>query len=149
DVLNWEALIGARDISFAGWRQLLPDYLSRLEAGGGAFDLAARGTGRDFTPAGLEFGARGVAAPAAPGPGARFDEIGGSLGIGHAGDRWTVTGKRLRASRAGRQDPESQFDVSWRAGEAGAFDLKARASYLRADNLQPLSGLVPDEDLRE
>ena len=44
--LNWDVSLGARDISFPGWRLLLPEYLSRLDAGSGAFALSARGTGR-------------------------------------------------------------------------------------------------------
>src|SRR6202040_704443 len=47
------------------------------------------------------------------------------------------------------RDPDSQFDVSWRGGDTGLLDLRARASYLRADTLLPFSGLLPDRQLRE
>src|ERR1700722_13129413 len=36
-MLDWNALVGARDISFPGWRLLLPEYLRRLDAGSGTF----------------------------------------------------------------------------------------------------------------
>ena len=64
-------------------------------------------------------------------------------------DRWTLTGKGVRAVRYGRRDPDSQFEVSWRSGEAGLLDVRARASYLRADTLLPLGGLVPDKVVRD
>ena len=67
----------------------------------------------------------------------------------HAGDRWTLAGRGVRAVRAGRRDPDSQFDASWRGNEAGLLDLRASASYLRADTLLPLAGLLPQKDFRE
>jgi len=149
DLLDWSALAWARDISFPGWRLLLPEFLSRLDAGSGAFDLAARGTGRVLTSADLDFAARGVVTQLNDGPSAKFEQIGGALRVVHAGDRWSLSGARVRAVRSGRRDPESEFDVSWRGGEAGLLDLRARATYLRADTLLPLSGLLPDKAVRE
>ncbi len=55
----------------------------------------------------------------------------------------------MRAVRSGRRDPDSSFDVSWRGDDAGLLDLRARASYLRADTLLPLAGLLPDKDVRD
>src|SRR5258707_15184327 len=46
ELLDWTASAWARDISFPGWRMLLPEFLSRLDAGGGAFNLASSWTGR-------------------------------------------------------------------------------------------------------
>src|ERR1700676_1897163 len=54
-LLDWNASAWARDISFAGWRMLLPDFLSRLDAGNGAFELAASGAGGILTHADLDF----------------------------------------------------------------------------------------------
>jgi uncharacterized protein (TIGR02099 family) len=149
DLLDWTALAWARDISFPGWRLLLPEFLSRLDAGSGAFDLAARGTGRVLTSAELDFAAQGVVTQLNDGPSAKFEQIGGALRVLHAGDRWSLSGARVRAVRSGRRDPESEFDVSWRGGEAGLLDLRARATYLRADTLLPLSGLLPDKAVRD
>ena len=58
-------------------------------------------------------------------------------------------GRRVRASRAGRRDPDSEFDASWRAGDSGLLELRVRASYLRAETLLPLGGFLPQKDLRE
>ena len=149
DALTWNASLGARDISFAGWRLLLPEYLSRVEAGNGVFGLAARGTGRTLARADLDFSASGVVAQQSEGPSAKFEQIGGVLSVIHAGDRWSLSGSRVRAVRAGRRDPDSQFEVSWRDGAAGLVDVRGRASYLRADTLLPLSGLLPDKTLRD
>ena len=147
--LNWNALAWARDISFAGWRLLLPELLSRLDAGSGAFELAASGTGRILTRADLDFAAQGVATQQSDGSSAKFEQISGALRVIHAGDRWTLSGRHVRAMRSGRRDPDSQFDVSWRAGDSGLLDLSARANYLRADTLLPFSGLLPDKQVRD
>ncbi|HWY95118.1 MAG TPA: YhdP family protein [Steroidobacteraceae bacterium] len=149
DLLDWTALAWARDISFPGWRLLLPEFLSRLDAGSGAFDLAARGTGRVLTSADLDFAAQGVVTQLSDGPSAKFEQIGGALRVLHAGDRWSLTGARVRAVRSGRRDPESEFDVSWRGGETGLLDFRAHATYLRADTLLPLSGLLPEKAVRD
>jgi uncharacterized protein (TIGR02099 family) len=82
-------------------------------------------------------------------PNAKFEQISGALSMIHTGDRWTLTGKRMRAVRQGRRDPESQFDASWRSSDAGLLDVRAGASYLRADALLPLAGLLPEKDIRE
>jgi uncharacterized protein (TIGR02099 family) len=149
--LDWNVLVQARDISFPGWRLLLPDYLSRLKAGSGTFALAARGAGSVLTSADLDFGAQGVVTQLSDGLSSKFEQISGVLSVIHAGERWTLSGRRVRAVRAGRRnpDPDSQFDVTWRNAAAGLVDLRARASYLRADALLPLTGLLPEQDVRD
>ena len=141
--------MGARDISLPGWRLLLPEYLNRLDAGSGAFSLTAGGTGRILAHADLDFAAQGVATELSDGPSAKFEKISGALNLTHAGDRWTLAGRRVRTVRAGRRDPDSQFDASWRGSEAGLLDLRASASYLRADTLLPLGGLLPQKEVRD
>jgi uncharacterized protein (TIGR02099 family) len=147
--LNWSAFARAHDISFAGWRLLLPEFLSRLDAGTGGFELAASGTGRILTRADLDFAAQGVVTQPMEGPSAKFEQIGGTLSVIHVGDRWSLWGRQLRAVRAGRRDPDSQFEASWRAVDSGLLDLRARASYLRADTLLPFVGLLPDRRVRD
>src|SRR3984893_17659646 len=98
-MLNWHALARARDISFAGWRLLLPEYLNRLDEGSGEFDLAASGTGRILESADLDFAAQGVVTQLSDGPRAKFQQISGALSVIHAGDRWTLSGKRMRTVR--------------------------------------------------
>jgi uncharacterized protein (TIGR02099 family) len=148
-LLDWNVSAWARDISFAGWRMLLPEFLSRLDAGNGAFELAASGAGRILTRAELDFSAQGVVTQPSDGPSAKFEQISGALRVIHADDRWSLSGEHVRAMRSGRRDPDSQFDVSWRGGDAGLLDLRASASYLRADSLLPFSGLLPDPRVRE
>ncbi len=149
DLLNWKASARAREIIFSGWRLLMPEYLSRLEAGSGAFELTASGTGLTITRADLDFAARGVVTRRGDGASAKFEQISGALSVFHAGDRWNISGRGVRAAQAGRSDPDSRFEVNWRNGAAGLFDLRARASYLRADSLLPLTGLVPDKTVRD
>jgi len=148
-LLNWNALVRASGISFPGWRLLLPEYLSLLDAGSGAFEMAARGRGPVLARADLDFAARGVVTKLGLGPSASFEQISGALSIVHAVDRWSLSGRRVHARRSGRNDPDSQFDANWRGGDAGLLELRARASYLRADTLLPLTGLLPQKDVRE
>ena len=148
-MLSWNAVVRGRDISFAGWRLLLPEYLSRLDAGSGGFELAARGTGLTLARADLDFAAQGVVTQLSDGPGAKFEQISGALRVVHSGDRWTLSGRNVRAVRSGRSDPDSEFNVDWRSSDTGLLDLRARASYLRADTLLPLTGLLPDKNVRD
>jgi uncharacterized protein (TIGR02099 family) len=148
-LLNWNALVRARDISFPGWRLLLPEYLSPLDAGSGAFEMAARGQGPVLARADLDFAARGLVTKLADSPSAKFEQISGALSLIHSGDRWSLSGRHVSAKRAGRSDPDSQFDASWRGGDAGLLELRAQANYLRAETLLPLTGLLPQKDVRE
>ncbi|HUE11123.1 MAG TPA: YhdP family protein, partial [Steroidobacteraceae bacterium] len=147
--LDWDVLARTRDMSFPGWRELLPEYLTRLDAGTGAFEVVARGRGPVLERAALDFGAQGVVTNLTDGPTAKFAEISGTLTATHSGDRWTLLGRRLHAFTAGHRDPDSEFDVSWRGNDSGVLELRARASYLHAEALLPLMGLMPQKDLRD
>jgi uncharacterized protein (TIGR02099 family) len=149
DALNWTAVVRARQLSLDGWRALLPMYLSALRGGTGEFELAARGRGMIVTRADLDCGAVGVTTQLGAEPIVKFDRVSGVFTFTHAADRWTLKGRRVRALTGERQDPESEFDVSWREGEGGLVELRARASYLHAETLLPLVGLLPQRDLRE
>jgi uncharacterized protein (TIGR02099 family) len=144
--LDWEGVVLARRISFPGWRRLLPEYLSGLETGVGTFDISLQGRGATLTGAGLEFAASGVSTRLADGPLSKFDEMSGTLALVHAGDRWSLSGRRVRAVR---RDPESAFDVTWNQGSEGLLDLSAKATYLRIDTLLPLAGFLPQKNLRD
>jgi uncharacterized protein (TIGR02099 family) len=147
--LQWSALSSASGMNFPGWRELLPEYLTRLDAGTGAFQALVNGRGADIERANLEFSASGVVAHLAESPNAVMDQVSGALSFVHEGDRWTLAGRRLSAVSAGRKDPDSEFDASWRENEAGMLDLRAEANYLRAEALLPLMGLMPQKDIRE
>lgn len=146
--LTWSGEVSARDMSFPGWRALLPEYLTRLQGGMGGFHARVLGEGQKVTHAELEFGARDVVAKLGEGDAERFESIAGALSMTRSGDRWTVQGRRMRAYTQGRHDPDSDIDVSWRAGDAGLLELDAGASYLRAETLLPLADLLPQKDIR-
>ena len=148
DTLEWQAASHARGISFRGWHELLPDYLSNLVGGSGAFDLAARGRGLGASSASLNFSAAAVVTNLSDNSGATFDQISGSLTLDHADDRWTLQGRDVRAVQSRHREPVSQFDVRWRSSPAGLLELRARTSYLHADTLMPLTGLLPEENIR-
>jgi uncharacterized protein (TIGR02099 family) len=143
--LAWHALARVRDISFPGWHQLLPEILSNLDSGVGAIEVAALGVGTVLTRADIDFGAINVVTQLPEGPVAKFDQMSGALALARDGDRWSLTGKRVRV---GRRDPESAFDVSWRESAAGLLSVHAQANYLRVETLLPLTGFLPQKDLR-
>ena len=144
--LAWDALARVRDISFPGWHQLLPNILSNLDSGIGAFEVAASGHGAVLSRADVDFGAINIVTQLPEGPVARFDQMNGALTLVHTGDLWSLTGKRVRV---GRRDPESAFEVNWQESEAGLLNVRARADYLRAETLLPLTGFLPKKDLRD
>jgi uncharacterized protein YhdP len=149
ETLYWTASAHTRGLILDGWRRLLPEYLSRVGAGTGGFDLAARGQGTSLARADLDFNAADVMTRLTDEPSVTFDQVAGSFTLTHAGDRWTLLGRRVRAARGGRRDPDADLDVSWREEPAGLLELHATASYLRTETLLPLAGLLPQKDLRE
>ena len=148
DELDWTALGRAHALTFAGWRELLPEYLARLGSGTGGLDVAASGQRGSLNRAELKFDAGNVTMQLTDEPGATFDQVAGALTLTHAGGRWTLSGRRVRALQPGRRDPDCDFDVVWRDA-GGSLALQATASYLRAETLLPLAGLLPQKDLRE
>jgi uncharacterized protein (TIGR02099 family) len=144
--LAWDALAKARDISFPGWHKFLPEYLGNLDSGSGAFDIAALGRGATLSRADVDFGATNVVMLLPEGPVAKFDQMSGALTLTHAGDQWSLSGQRVRV---GRREPESAFDVGWQETQTGLLNVQFRANYLRAESLLPLTGLLPQKDLRE
>ena len=80
------------------------------------------------------------------GPVARFDQMSGALALARSGDRWSLVGKRVRV---GRRERESAFDVGWQETPAGLLSVHARADYLRAETLLPLTGFLPQKELRD
>jgi uncharacterized protein (TIGR02099 family) len=148
DVQNmaWDALLKARAISFPGWHKFLPETLSNLDSGTGAFDVAALGRGAMLSRADVDFGATNVVMLLPEGPVAKFDQMSGAITLTHTGDQWSLSGQRVRVARS---EPESAFDVGWQETPAGLLNVHARANYLRAESLLPLTGLLPQKDLRD
>ena len=144
--LAWDALAKARDISFPGWHEFLPEHLGNLSSGTGAFDIAARGQGATLSRADVDFGANNVVMQLPEGPVAKFDQMSGALTLTHSGDQWSLSGQRVRVAR---REPESAFDIGWQETPAGLLNVRASATYLRAESLLPLTGLLPQKDLRE
>jgi uncharacterized protein (TIGR02099 family) len=147
--LMWHGDMQVHNVSFAGWREFMPEYLTNLNAGEGNFELTAAGRGAELAHAQVNFSAHAVETRLDEGSVAKFDEIGGLVTLEHTQDRWTLSGRRILARRADTKDPLSQFDVTWRSSDAGLLELRASASYLRAATLLPLTGLLPQRELRE
>jgi uncharacterized protein (TIGR02099 family) len=143
--LSWDALAKASAISFPGWHKFLPETLSSLDAGDGAFDIAALGRGATLSRADVHFSATNVVMQLPEGPVDKFDQMSGALTLTHAGDQWSLNGRRVRV---GRREPESAFDVDWQESQGGLLRASARADNLRAESLLPLTSLLPQKDLR-
>ena len=144
--LAWDARLRAKAVLFPGWRKLLPEYLSNLDSGSGAFDLAVNGEGPALAHAAVDFSAADVVTQLPEGPVAKFDQLSGALALARSGDHWSLVGKRVRV---GRRERESAFDVGWQETPAGLLSVHARADYLRAESLLPLTGFLPQKDLRD
>ena len=143
--IAWDALARARAISFPGWRQLLPEYLGNLESGNGTFAIDALGQGAMLAHVAADFGAVNVVMQLPEGPVAKFDQMSGTLNLVHTADSWSLSGRRVRT---GSREPESAFDVSWREAPGGLLNVRAGASYLRAETLLPLTAFLPQPELR-
>ena len=145
--VSWKALMHVRGISFPGWRQLLPEYLANLDSGSGQFTVAVTGRGAVLARADADFAAANVVTQLGEGPITKFDQLSGALSLVHQDDGgWTLAGKGVRV---GRHDPESAFSASWHESDAGLLDVRVSASYLRAETLLPLTGFLPQRDLRD
>ena len=143
--LEWDVTAKARAISFPGWHEFLPEHLANLDSGSGAFDMAALGQGATLARAEVEFSATNVVMRLPEGPVDKFDQMNGSLALTHTGDQWSLSGRRVRV---GRNEPESAFDVGWQETQGGLLAVRASANYLRAESLLPLTGFLPQKDLR-
>jgi len=144
--LAWDLLARGSGISFPGWRELLPEYLSNLDSGTGGFDIAALGQGAMLSHADADLDATNVVTQLPEGPIAKFDQMSATLSLAHTGDRWSLSGQRVRV---GRRERESAFEVGWQETQAGLLNVRASANYLRAETLLPLTGFLPQKDLRD
>ncbi len=144
--LAWDLLARGRGISFPGWRELLPEFLSHLDSGTGAFDIAALGQGATLSRADADLEATNVVTQLPEGPVAKFDQMSASLSLAHTDDRWSLSGRRVRV---GARERESAFEIGWQEAQAGLLNVRASANYLRAETLLPLTGFLPQKDLRD
>ena len=144
--LEWDALAKASAISFPGWHKFLPEHLANLDSGSGTFDIAALGQGAALARADVDFGATNVVMQLPEGPVDKFDQMSGSLTVTHSRDQWSLSGRRVRV---GRREPESAFDVGWQETPGGLLNVRGRADYLRAESLLPLTGFLPQKELRD
>ncbi|MEO7207264.1 MAG: YhdP family protein, partial [Steroidobacteraceae bacterium] len=79
------------------------------------------------------------------GPVDKFDQMSGALTLTHTGDQWSLSGRRVRV---GRREPESAFDAAWQETPSGLLNVRGHADYLRAESLLPLTGFLPQKELR-
>src|ERR1700688_4672586 len=86
NTLNWTLRWRTRNLSLAGWRELLPQYLTRLEGGTGGFEVTARGRGADLTRADLDCLASDVTTRLGGEPVVKFDQVSGAFSLIHSGD---------------------------------------------------------------
>ena len=143
--LAWDALAKARAISFPGWHKFLPEYLTNLDSGTGAFDIAALGQGGILTRADIDFGATNVVMQLPEGPVDKFDQMSGAVTLSHTGDQWSLGGRRVRWDAANRSLLRCLL-----AGKRGELlGVRARADYLRAESVLPLTGFLPQKELRD
>jgi hypothetical protein len=148
--LEWNALASASDMSFPGWRELLPEYLTRLDAGTGSFRAHATGKGADFERTELEFGAQGVITKLSDGANTKLEQVSGELALVHAARRFTLRRPPrpelgVRCELAGKRSRDAGV---LRAGELSACRGPAPASRLDASEGHPRSAARGGADRR-
>ena len=104
--VRWHALASASGMSFAPVTRGLPDSVTRLDAGTGAFHVLVSGRGDDVERADLGLSASGVVAGLTESPNAVLEQVSGALSLAHTADRWLLVGRRLRA--VSRRTPGSR-----------------------------------------
>ena len=136
-------------MSFPGWRELLPEYLTRLDAGTGAFQAQATGRGARLRARRARIQREGVVTKLTDGANTMIEQVSGALSLVHSAR--SLDARRAAPARRSRGTPrpEVEFDASWREKRAGMLDLHAEANYLRAEALLPLLGLMPQKDIRD
>ena len=78
--LDWSFLASARGMSFPGWRELLPEYLTRLDAGTGGLSKSSRTAKGRRSRERISISARRAWSPTlTDGPSAKFEQISGAL----------------------------------------------------------------------
>jgi len=69
--------------------------------------------------------------------------VSGAFTVTHSGDRWTLTGRRVRALRDGHRDRISEFDAAWREGDGGLLEIRRAGELSARRHVAALAGLLP------
>ena len=152
--LGWQFEIVASDFRFAGWTELLRESLGenlRLPGTGrGGLRLAARFAGGDLQEAQLrlQLSDVGLGDGTAELPQARYDVLAGDFTLTETNGSWHLEGKDIEVNRVDRPWSTPGFSADWRIENHHLSSLRAKAAYLRLDNLTPLVAVLPPGPLR-
>lgn len=149
--VDWRGRITAANVDLAGVAGLLPEGFPAPAAGSGSFRLALHGHGRSLRRGRAAFNLSDVVLGAPPPQGGpTYDRLGGDIVVESGEAGWTVTGRQLEFSRPGARWKPSDLDATIRLEEGGRLARAAvRTGFFRAENLAPLSVLLPASPLRE
>lgn len=148
--LAWELVARAREVELDGWREQFGALANLPLAGHGNLRVEATVDGRELMSAKVRLQLAEVLLPAsASSPATRYPVIAGDFDLRHAGAQWRITGRDLELSTDRQRWAASDLSASWKSDARGPASLAAQATYLRLENLIPLTSLAPPGGWRE
>lgn len=148
--LSWQGRIAGRDLSFAGWADLLPATFTLPSAGRGSLNVSARGEGGALLGGRVRLDLADVALPVTDGGSAAvYRRLAGELVAEYAGGRWRVRGEKLELSLADSSWSPTDLAADLELDEGRWVTARLRAGFIRIENLMPLLGLVPASAARQ
>ena len=171
DTVDWRARFTASNVELEGVAELLPEDLPVPAAGSGSFRLAARGQGRTLQRARAALSLANVVLPERMPPAeaaplgnlgnvtvaemrapaeVTYTRLGGDIVVESIEGGWSVTGRQLEFSRPGTRWKPSDLDGTVHLdAERRLARASVRTGYFRAENLLPLTALLPASPVRE
>jgi uncharacterized protein (TIGR02099 family) len=148
--LDWHGKVGARDVDFAGWADVLPENFTVPMRGKGSFRVSARGAGKRFDRGRVDMQLSDVELPRA-GAAAPFvySRLAGELVVRRSGDDWHVAGSKLEFSLPGSPWSPADLDATVAFERQRISRVSVRTSFFKAENLLPLLVFAPATAVRD
>lgn len=148
--LSWQGRIAGRDLSFAGWADLLPATFTLPPAGRGSLSVSARGAGGAWLGGRVRLDLADVALPATEGPPAAvYRRLAGELVAEYASGSWRVRGEKIELSLADSPWSPTDLAADLDFDEGLWVTARVRAGFIRLENLMPLLRLLPASAARQ
>jgi uncharacterized protein (TIGR02099 family) len=144
--VTWRLRAEGRDLRLEGWSATLPDSFVLPRAGHGSIRVTLRGTGRELASLRVRPDLDGVRLA---GSQEEFTRIAGDVRVRRTADALTVQATALELARAGAPWRPTSLEVTIARKDGRVVSAKARADFLRLENLAVLGALLPAGTLRD